>query len=304
MKALLIGEFRQGKVEESTYELVGFAKQFGFDHAMFIVAREDAEIKYDGKVYLADVDKYKEYNPDAHKKLIEQAFEKENADYIVFSHSSYGWDMAFRVAADLKLAPISEVVDYKDGVFVVPCCNSKFRREVKPKTDKAVITIQGGAFPPVAEGTPQIEKIEIETGEPSVEFIGYEVPEKKGVDLTKAEIIVSVGRGVGKKENIQYEEELAKVLGAELGASRPVVDAGWLDQSHQVGTTGQTVAPKLYIACGISGAIQHIAGMKKSGFVVAINKDKDAPIREIADVFVVADVNEFVPILTQKLKSA
>jgi len=304
MKALLIGESRQGKIEDSTYELVGFAKQFGMESAMFIVAKNDSQIAYEGKVYLADSDKYKEYNPDAHKKLIEEAINKENPDYIIFSHSSYGWDMAFRVAADLKVAPISEVVDYKDGTFVVPCCNSKFRREVKPKTDKAVLTLQGGAFNPVAEGTPQIETLDIGDIEPSVEFIDYEVQEKTGVDLTKAEIIVSVGRGVGKKENIEFEKELAETLGGEIGASRPVVDSEWLDQSHQVGTTGQTVAPKLYIACGISGAIQHLAGMKKSGFVVAINKDKDAPIGEVADVFVVADVNEFVPILTKKLKSA
>ncbi len=304
MKALLIGESKQGKIEDSTYELVGFAKQFGMESAMFIVAKSDSQIAYDGKVYLADSDKYKEYNPDAHKKLIEEAINKENPDYIIFSHSSYGWDMAFRVAADLKVAPISEVVDYKDGTFVVPCCNSKFRREVKPKTDKAVLTLQGGAFNPVIEGTPQVETLDIGDVEPSVEFIDYEVQEKTGVDLTKAEVIVSVGRGVGKKENIEFEKELAETLGGELGASRPVVDAEWLDQSHQVGTTGQTVAPKLYIACGISGAIQHLAGMKKSGFVVAINKDKDAPIGEVADVFVVADVNEFVPILTKKLKSA
>ncbi len=304
MKALLIGESKQGKIEESTYELVGFAKQFGIDNVMFIVAKDGADIKYDSKVYLADSDKYKEYNPDVHKKLIEEAINRENPDYIIFSHSSYGWDMAFRVAADLNVAAISEVVDYKDGTFVVPCCNSKFRRDVKPRTDKAVVTLQGGAFNPVTEGSPQIEKIDIEGVEPSVEFIDYEVQEKTGVDLTKAEVIVSVGRGVGKKENIELEKELAEVLGAELGASRPVVDAEWLDQSHQVGTTGQTVAPKLYIACGISGAIQHLAGMKKSGFVVAINKDKDAPIGEIADVFVVADVNEFVPALTKKLKSA
>ena len=304
MKALLIGESKQGKIEDSTYELVGFVKQFGMDSAMFIVAKSDSQIAYDGKVYLADSDKYKEYNPDAHKKLIEEAINKENPDYIIFSHSSYGWDIAFRVAADLKVAPISEVIDYKDGTFVVPCCNSKFRREVKPKTDKAVLTLQGGAFNPVAEGTPQIETLDIGDVEPSVEFIDYEVQEKTGVDLTKAEIIVGVGRGVGKKENIEFEKELAETLGGELGASRPVVDAEWLDQSHQVGTTGQTVAPKLYIACGISGAIQHLAGMKKSGFVVAINKDKDAPIGEVADVFVVADVNEFVPILTKKLKSA
>lgn len=304
MKALLIGEYKQGKLEESTYELVGFAKQFGIDNVMFLAAKDDVNLKYDSKVYIADADKYKEYNPDIHTKLIEEVAKKENPDYIIFSHSSYGWDMAFRLAVKLKVAPISEVVGYNNGTFVVPCCNSKFRRDVKPKTQKAVITLQGGAFAPVAEGTPQIEKIDAEGIEPSVEFIDYEMPPKKGVDLTKAEIIVSVGRGVGKKENIELEKELAQTLGAEIGASRPVVDSEWLDQSYQVGTTGQTVAPKLYIACGISGAIQHLAGMKKSGFVVAINKDKDAPIGEIADVFVVADVNEFVPILTKKLKSA
>ena len=304
MKALLIGEYKQGKLEESTYELVGFAKQFGIDNVMFLVAKDDVDLKYDSKVYIADADKYKEYNPDIHTKLIEEVAKKENPDYIIFSHSSYGWDMAFRLAVKLKVAPISEVVGYNEGTFVVPCCNSKFRRDVKPKTQKAVITLQGGAFAPVAEGTPQIEKIDAEGIEPSVEFIDYEMPPKTGVDLTKAEIIVSVGRGVGKKENIELEKELAQTLGAEIGASRPVVDSEWLDQSYQVGTTGQTVAPKLYIACGISGAIQHLAGMKKSGFVVAINKDKDAPIGEIADVFVVADVNEFVPILTKKLKSA
>ncbi len=304
MKALLIGEYKQGKLEESTYELVGFAKQFGIDNVMFLVAKDDVDLKYDSKVYIADADKYKEYNPDIHTKLIEEVAEKENPDYIIFSHSSYGWDMAFRLAVKLKVAPISEVIGYNEGTFVVPCCNSKFRRDVKPKTQKAVITLQGGAFAPVSEGTPQIEKIDAEGIEPSVEFIDYEMPPKTGVDLTKAEIIVSVGRGVGKKENIELEKELAQTLGAEIGASRPVVDSEWLDQSYQVGTTGQTVAPKLYIACGISGAIQHLAGMKKSGFVVAINKDKDAPIGEIADVFVVADVNEFVPILTKKLKSA
>ncbi len=304
MKALLIGEYKQGKLEESTYELVGFAKQFGIDNVMFLVAKDDVDLKYDSKVYIADADKYKEYNPDIHTKLIEEVAKKENPDYIIFSHSSYGWDMAFRLAVKLKVAPISEVIGYNEGTFVVPCCNSKFRRDVKPKTQKAVITLQGGAFAPVSEGTPQIEKIDAEGIEPSVEFIDYEMPPKTGVDLTKAEIIVSVGRGVGKKENIELEKELAQTLGAEIGASRPVVDSEWLDQSYQVGTTGQTVAPKLYIACGISGAIQHLAGMKKSGFVVAINKDKDAPIGEIADVFVVADVNEFVPILTKKLKSA
>jgi electron transfer flavoprotein alpha subunit len=135
-----------------------------------------------------------------------------------------------------------------------------------------------------------------------VTFAGYEPAEAKGVDLTKAEVIVSAGRGVSKKDNIPVIAALAKALGGELGASRPVVDAGWVDHGHQVGTTGQSVSPKLYVACGISGAIQHLAGMKKSDFVVAINKDKDAPIGEAADVLVVSDVMQFVPALTAALQ--
>jgi electron transfer flavoprotein alpha subunit len=134
-----------------------------------------------------------------------------------------------------------------------------------------------------------------------VEFLGYEAAEKKDVDLAKAGVIVSAGRGVGKKENIEVIASLARALGGELGATRPVVDAGWVEHSRQVGSSGQTVSPKLYVACGISGSIQHIAGMKKSDFIIAINKDKDAPIGEVANVLAVADVMQLVPALTSRL---
>lgn len=176
------------------------------------------------------------------------------------------------------------------------------RRSVVPKTARAVLTIQAGAFSLAGEphGTPQLEQLSLAEAASGVEFVGYEAAEKKDVDLAKAEVIVSAGRGVGKKDNVAVIAALAKALGGELGASRPVVDAGWVEHSHQVGTTGQSVSPKLYVACGISGAIQHLAGMKKSDFVVAINKDKDAPIGEVADVLVVADVMQFVPALTAK----
>ena len=137
----------------------------------------------------------------------------------------------------------------------------------------------------------------------NLEFCGYEVAEQGGVDLTKAEIIVSAGRGIGKPENVAMVAGLAKALGGEYGASRPVVDSGWVEHNRQVGTTGQTVSPKLYVACGISGAIQHLAGMKKSEFVVAINTDRDAPIGDVADVLVVADLKQFVPVLTEKVQA-
>ena len=188
-----------------------------------------------------------------------------------------------------------------DGGYEIGCCNGKMRRTVKPVTARAVLTIQAGAFPVLLPGgVPQVQKIESDT-KSALRFIGYEPAEKKEIDLAKADVIVSAGRGVGKKDNIPVIQALATALGGELGASRPVVDAEWVAHDHQVGTTGQTVSPKLYVACGISGAIQHLAGMKKSDFIIAINKDKDAPIGEIADVLVVADVMQFVPAFTAAL---
>jgi electron transfer flavoprotein alpha subunit len=303
MKALLVGEYRDGKLLEYSYELFGFAAQLGADTALVLVGRDGELLQYSGTVYLAEVGKYGEYNPDLHKKLVLAAVEREKPDYVVFLHTSYGWDLAPRVAAALGVAQLSEVVGIVEGGFELPCCNSKMRRTVKQQGGRAVLTLQGGAFPVQKPGgSPQLHPLDAE-GAAGVTFLGYEPAGEKGVDLAKAEVIVSAGRGIGKMENVPVIAALAKALGGELGASRPVVDGGWIGHGHQVGTTGQTVNPKLYIACGISGAIQHLAGMKKSGFIVAINKDKDAPIGEVADVLVVADVMQFVPALTAKLAS-
>ena len=301
MKTLLIGEYRDGRLLDSSYELFGFAEQLGAETAMLLVGSADQLPAYGGTLHLAEAATCGEYNPDLHKQLILDVVQKENPDYIVFVHSSYGWDLAPRVATALKCAQVSEISAIVPGGFEVGCCNAKMRRTVTPVSPRAVLTIQSGTFPVLQPGgTPQIRHISA-TGSPSIEFLGYEPAEAKAVDLAKADVIVSAGRGIGKKDNIPVIAALAKALGGELGASRPVVDAEWVGHSHQVGTTGQTVSPKLYVACGISGAIQHLAGMKKSDFIVAINKDKDAPIGEIADVLVVADVIQFVPALTAKL---
>jgi len=303
MKALLIGEYREGKLLDTIYELVAFAEKLGADTAIALIGDAANVPRCNGTLYLADVAKYGEYNPDQHKQLILAAITKANPDYILFPHSSYGWDLAPRVAANLKVAQVSEVIGIADGSFEVGCCNGKMRRTVKPATAKAVVTVQAGAFSMQGEpqGAPTVVALDVDGGG-NVEFLGYEPAEAKDVDLSKADVIVSAGRGIGKKDNVPVIAALAKALGGELGSSRPVVDAGWIEHSHQVGTTGQTVSPKLYVACGISGAIQHLAGMKKSDFIVAINKDKDAPIGEIADVLIVADVMQFVPALTEKLR--
>jgi electron transfer flavoprotein alpha subunit len=304
MKALLICEQREGKLLESSYELLAFAQRVGADASIFLVGSESGLPAFNGRLYLADVGKYGEYNPDLHKQLILAAVGRENPDLIICLHSPYGWDLAPRLAAALKAAQVSEVIDVVEGSYEVPCFNSKLHRTVASRSLRTVLTLQVGAFgySGTPAGVPQIERLDLPGSTTRLEFAGYEVAEKKEVDLSRAEVIVTAGRGVGKKENIPIIAALARALGGELGASRPVVDAGWLDHSHQVGTTGQVVHPKLYVACGISGAIQHVAGMKQSDFIVAINKDRDAPIGSVADVLVVADVLQFVPALTARLE--
>ncbi len=304
MKTLLVAEYRDGQLLNSTYELVAFAQQLGAESAMFLVGAESVLPAYNGTLYLADAGKYGEFNPAVHKQLLLDVIAKEQPDMVVFSHSSYGWDLAPRISLALGAAHVSEVVEIKDGVPVAPVCNAKLRREVKGKTAQTVISLQAGAFGLSDEpsGSPTVVSVDTDAA-PQLEFGGYEAAEAGGVDLSKADVIVSAGRGIGKPENLEMIKNLAKALRGEYGASRPVVDSEWAEHTRQVGTTGQTVSPKLYVACGISGAIQHLAGMKKSEFVVAINTDKDAPIGEVADVLVVADLKEFVPALTSKLGS-
>ncbi|WP_027389653.1 electron transfer flavoprotein subunit alpha/FixB family protein [Chrysiogenes arsenatis] len=305
MKVLAVGEYRENTLLESTYELLGFAKHLGADVSMVLVGRRGQGVALSGTLYLADVNVYHEYNPELHTRLVLQAAAEENPDLIVFLHSSYGWDLAPRVAAALGVAQISEVIGVDGSEYEVPCCNAKMRRKVSSAKSQVVLTLQPGAFTAhKASEDAKVVSLEVATeSKGTFTFVGYEAAEAKGVDLSRAEVIVTAGRGIGKKDNVAIIADLAKALKGELGASRPVVDAGWVPHDHQVGTTGQTVSPKLYIACGVSGAIQHLAGMKKSDFIVAINKDRDAPIGEVADVLVVADVMQFVPALTAKVSS-
>jgi len=304
MNILLVAEFRNGNLLGSNNELIGFAQKIGAESSMFLVGDSAVLPPFDGTLYLADASTYGEFNPDVHKELLLSVIATVKPDMVVFSHSSYGWDLAPRIGCTLKAAQISEVVDVEDGIPVVPVCNSKLRRQVQSKSEITVVTLQAGAFGTAEDpsGTPAVETVTTDAAG-GVIFNGYEEAEQGGVDLSKSEVIVSAGRGIGQADNLQMIADLAQALGGDYGASRPVVDSEWTDHNRQVGTTGQTVSPKLYIACGISGAIQHLAGMKKSEFIVAVNTDKDAPIGEVADVLVVADLKQFVPALTDKIKS-
>lgn len=304
MKTLLIAEYREGQVLGSYHELVHFSQRLDAESVMFLVGSADALPAYPGKLYLAEAAQAGEFNPQTHKQLLLDVISREQPDMVVLAHSSYGWDLAPRLALELNAAQISEVVDIQDGKLVVPACNAKLQRQVESTTAVSVVTLQNGAFTPSEEGqgTPEVIPV-VAAPDSQIQFNGYEEAADTGVDLGKAEIIVSAGRGIGKPENLALIESLATALKGEYGASRPVVDAEWADQSRQVGTTGQTVSPKLYVACGISGAIQHLAGMKKSEFIVAINTDRDAPIGEVADVLAVADLKQLIPVLTEKLNA-
>lgn len=255
---------------------------------------------FDGRLYRAEGGH--EFDATFHKRLVLAAVERERPDAVVFLHSSYGWDIAPRVAFAIQSAQVSGVVGLDDGGYVVECCNGKMLRTVTPLTDFAVLTIQPGAFAaaPMA-GSLEVIAIEAEP-DAAIEFLGCIEPER-GIDLSRAEVIVSAGRGIGSAEQVELVRALASALGGEVGASRPVVDAGWLERARQVGSSGQSVSPSLYVACGISGAIQHLAGMKGSGFVLAVNTDRDAPIASVADVLVVADLAEFLPALTTAIRA-
>jgi electron transfer flavoprotein alpha subunit len=212
----------------SVYELFGFAAGIGAEAALFLVGSEAAVPAADIGVYLADAERYGEYQPQVHQRLIAAAVERYQPDLIVFSHSSYGWDMAPRVAYRLGAAQVSEVVDFVDGEPVAPVCNGKLRRRIALKTARAVLTLQAGAFSAATlpAGSPKIEAVEADE-QPRIIFEGYEQAPAADVDLSKAEVIVSAGRGIGKPDNVAMIAELAKKLGGEYGASRPVVDAEW-----------------------------------------------------------------------------
>jgi electron transfer flavoprotein alpha subunit len=303
MKTLLVCEVREGKLRDSAYELLAFAEALGGEREMLLVGDESQAPRFDGKLHVAAPGAGGEFDPGRHRALVVEAVRRSGADRVALVHSSYGWDLAPRVATALGASQISDVVAVSDGGFEVGCCNGKMRRLVTPRTGVVVVTIQPGAFPHRGErsGVPSVERLDAAAVEPGVAFLGYEAPADRGVDLARAGVIVSAGRGVGKKENLEMIAALARALGGELGASRPVADAGWVEHGRQVGSTGQTVAPRVYVACGISGAIQHVAGMKGSEFVVAINKDREAPIGEIADVLAVGDLVQLVPAITARL---
>jgi electron transfer flavoprotein alpha subunit len=317
---LIVTEIQEGKIREASYELAAFAQKLGSAsgrevHSLVCgkgVDDQAAELskRGGGTVHVADADVFENYNAEAVNIAIKAAVEATGAELVLVSNTPSGWDVAPRTAAGLDAGFIGDCFDIEaagDGfAFQRRVFNGKLNAHVTAASGLVVATVQPGAtgaFEGSTEGS--VSKLDVSIGDLKTKFVEIRQAESTGIDLTKADVIIAGGRGLGGPEKFEEViQPLAETLGGAVGASRPVVDAGWLPHECQVGSSGQVVQPKLYIAAGISGAIQHLVGMKASNFIVAINKDGDAPIFEVADLGVVGDLFEIVPALTEALKEA
>ncbi|NOZ08461.1 MAG: electron transfer flavoprotein subunit alpha/FixB family protein [FCB group bacterium] len=250
-----------------------------------------------------------DYSPLYYIEALSRIISSESPDTVVFGHTYQVRDWVPRLSARLKLPFLVDCIGFKtDDNFTVTRQISQGKINADMAFENpSLISFQSGAFraDEVESGTAEVRAIALDlSAVPGTIRPGEKYQQARGsVDLSHAKVIVSVGRGIGKEENIPLVKELADALSAELGCSRPVVDYGWLPHERQVGSSGQTVSPKLYLALGISGAIQHQVGMKGADTIVAINKDENAPIFEIADIGIVADLFEIVPKLTESIKA-
>lgn len=313
MKILIYGEHRDGKIKKITFENVSLAKSLGvpFD-VVFIGNLEENPADVLGKYGAENIIKVNTpgldaYSPDGYAKVLAQMIEKQGADVLLMGATATGKDLAPRVSALLNAPVATDCIKVElDGdrlKLVRPMYAGKVHANLQLNSKVKIVTVRPNVYSAV-ENPVQASVTEDSVEISDVKTIVKEIISgaKGKLDVTEADIIVSGGRGLKGPENWHLIEELADLLGAATGASRAAVDAGWRPHDEQVGQTGKTVSPSLYIAVGISGAIQHLAGMSSSKYIVAINKDPEAPIFKVADYGIVADLFEVVPRMVEELK--
>lgn len=311
MSVLIIAEYQQSCLDEATLHAVSAAQQLGeidiliAGHNVACIATQAQQISGVRKVLLADAPDYAQVLAEAVAPLVVQL--ADSYDHIIAAATCFGKNLLPRVAALLDCAPVSDVVAIIDSqTFVHPIYAGNALQTVRSEQSKQLLTIRTTAFA-LAESAGGQAAIESVAAVPVPElsrFIERKLTKSDHPELTTAKVVVSGGRGLGSAENFAaLLNPLADTLNAAIGASRAAVDAGYAPNDYQVGQTGKVVAPELYIAIGISGAIQHLAGMKDSKVIVAINKDADAPIFNVADYALVADLNTAVPELLEQLKA-
>ena len=319
-KILAFIETRDNKIKNAGFETAStackIAKELQTDAEVILIGDKVTGIageltKYGAKkILIAEDPRLANYSTTAYAKILAESARNRNAEIIFLSATAMGKDLGPRVAAKLEagLGPdCTELhVENNDITAIRPVYAGKAYTSINITSSVKVFSLRPNVFPAQRSENninPDIEKLNVELSDTDFSSQVKEVTIASGkIDVAEANVIVSGGRGLKGPENYHLVEELAKVLGAGVGSSRAVVDAGWRPHSEQVGQTGKTVSPNLYIACGISGAIQHLAGMSSSKCIVAINKDKDAPIFQIADYGIVGDVFEILPVLTEEFK--
>src|SRR5579863_3649634 len=324
MKILAITEQREGKWNKTSFETLAAAQQIAKDVggtlAALVIGKSVAGLadelagKSISEVLLVEHELLGAYTPDGYSLALKQAIAQTTPDLVVLPHTYEVRDFAPKLATSLAKGMIGDCIGYRHEngrlIFVRQMFQGKTAADVSfVGAGPWFATFQAGAFRAdlVAahpSGKAPVRKISVELKAEQIRTKPGELfrEAKQAVDLTQAPIIVAVGRGIKAPENIPLAEKLAKAIGGEIAASRPICDEGWLPMERQIGSSGQTVAPKLYLALGISGAIQHVVGMKGSRTIVAINKDQNAPIFEIADYGIVADIFELIPALTEELE--
>ncbi len=315
---LVLVEHRRGEVRDITLEMLGLAADLAASsgsEVRSLLLGQGVEGLAGRLTSRADVVEVvedaalAEFNSDAYQRVLASLVRERAPSVVLIGHTSYGLDLAPGLATELGLPLITDVTGLKleEGsvVAVRPVYGGKANARVRARGSSAIVTVQSGAFATAPEGSRQGEIVRSQA--PALgdlgrkRFVEYVEAPAADVDITQSDIVVSVGRGIGDPDNLPVVEQLARTLGGVLACSRPVVDKKWLPKARQVGISGKTVAPKLYLAVGISGAFQHLAGIKKAQTVVAINKDPNAPIFRVADYGVVGDLFAVVPKLTERI---
>jgi electron transfer flavoprotein alpha subunit len=314
----VLAETRDGAVKRASYELLTAARGLGPEHRVTAVllgsglasAAADLAARGPDRVLVVDDERLARFSPDGWARALARLARERGPAIVLGSATARGRDLTPRLAAALGVGVASDVVDIAlDGDRLLgtrPIYAGKALARVRVNSDPQVATLRPNSAPPAeAGGGPpaEVEAVALGDYEAGAVVTATETAVSERPDVAEADIIVSGGRGLGGPEHFGLIEELADALGAAVGASRAVVDAGWRPHGDQVGQTGKTVAPSLYIACGISGAVQHLAGMKTSKYIVAINKDREAPIFAVADYGIVGDVFEIVPALTEAVRA-
>jgi electron transfer flavoprotein alpha subunit len=319
MKILTFAEQRGGKFRKSAFEVatagVTLARQLDADVVGLVIGHDVESIAPElggcgvTRVVIVDDERLGSYSSTAYAKVVAEAVKREHASIVLAAASAMGRDLFPRVAVKLGAGSAVDCVGLRvEGGEVIatrPVYAGKAVTDVKVKSAMSIFTLRPNVFTAAihSDERASLEELTVELKDEDFGSRAKEIHMGVGrPDVTEAEIIVSGGRGLKGPENFHLVEELADALGAGVGASRAVVDAGWRPHDEQVGQTGKTVSPTLYIACGISGAVQHLAGMSSSKCIVAINKDKEAPIFQIADYGIVGDVLEILPVLTREVK--